>query len=172
MDTRFPDQPLIANLGRGTYVLIVRLQPGRSLQVGKLGRFDVPAGWYAYVGSALGGLGRRLKRHLAPVSRLHWHIDYLNAAGRLDAIWLSETSVRRECVWASLLKDMPEATFPVPGFGSSDCRCESHLLYFPCNPALDVFQAQVARRFPGDPAVQCFAVGGSTGKDRARPMPG
>ena len=49
----------------GAYVLAVRLDSRRELPVGRLGRFNFPAGWYLYVGSAMGtgGLPARLRRH-------------------------------------------------------------------------------------------------------------
>ena len=38
----------------GTYVLLLHLPDNEQLTIGKLGTFDFPAGWYAYVGSAFG----------------------------------------------------------------------------------------------------------------------
>ena len=76
---------------RGTYILILRLDRTRTLQVGSLGRFRFPGGYFAYVGSAFGpgGLGGRLKHHLNPSAPAHWHIDTLRKVARLHQVWLA-----------------------------------------------------------------------------------
>lgn len=38
----------------GAYVLLLFLPENQTIEVGKLGTFDFPAGWYTYVGSAFG----------------------------------------------------------------------------------------------------------------------
>ena len=128
----------------GTYVLILHLAQARTLQVGRLGSFHFPAGFYAYPGSAYGpgGLRARLGRHLADVKRLHWHIDYLRQAGPVTALWLAEHR-RVECAWAHALGSLPGASQPVPGFGASDCACPSHLFHFPEPPSLADFRPRV-----------------------------
>jgi len=49
----------------GTYALLLKLDKQERITVGRLGTFDFPAGYYLYVGSALGpgGLQARLARH-------------------------------------------------------------------------------------------------------------
>jgi Uri superfamily endonuclease len=108
------------------------LNTAHQLSVGKLGVFNFPAGVYAYAGSALGpgGLAARLARHLRHPKPLHWHIDYLRAHSRPRVIWLLENEGDRECIWAEVMSQMDGASRPVPGFGSSDCRCLSHLVHF------------------------------------------
>jgi Uri superfamily endonuclease len=66
--------------GPGTYLLLLRLPQPTTLAVGRLGALALPAGWYVYVGSALGGLGPRLRRHLRVAKPPHWHVDSLRAA--------------------------------------------------------------------------------------------
>ena len=63
----------------GTYALFLTLSVPAELTIGKLGAFAFPAGWYVYTGSARGpgGLQARLRHHLRPASRPHWHIDHL-----------------------------------------------------------------------------------------------
>lgn len=131
--------------GKGTYVLILRLTGPVSLTIGRLGQFDFPAGWYAYVGSALGagGLGGRLKHHLAPAQRPHWHIDYLRQAATLEAVWYLASKRALEHDWASALQALPGATVPAPRFGASDCRCAAHLIRFPDRPDLAAFREWV-----------------------------
>jgi len=84
---------------------------------------------YAYVGSALGpgGLRGRLKHHLAAAPRPRWHIDWLRRASEPVAVWLQASPQRQECAWAALLAE--RATPVASGFGSSDCRCRTHLFY-------------------------------------------
>jgi Uri superfamily endonuclease len=117
----FPSAP-------GTYVLIVRIEQPLTLAIGRLGTVLLPAGRYAYVGSAHGpgGLRARLSRHLRPDKPLHWHIDYLTAAAPIRAIWLRASPERLECAWAREI--IARGSVPVPRFGSSDCSCPAHLI--------------------------------------------
>jgi Uri superfamily endonuclease len=115
----------------GTYVLITQLASPTEVDVGKLGMFHLPAGWYAYVGSALGpgGLAGRLGRHRLQHKRLHWHIDYLLNVSQLTEIWWAASVQRYECALVEVLSLLAGTTMPVPGFGSSDCGCPAHLFY-------------------------------------------
>ena len=61
----------------GTYVLLIELATAATIQVGRLGMLAFAKGYYAYVGSALGGLEQRIDRHLRTEKKLFWHIDYL-----------------------------------------------------------------------------------------------
>jgi Uri superfamily endonuclease len=116
----------------GTYALILSLPRCVTIDVGRLGRFQFPAGWYVYTGSARGpgGLAARVSRHLRSSKRLHWHVDYLRAEARPDQIWYVVGTRKRECVWARRLASFPGASIPVPRFGASDCHCPSHLIHF------------------------------------------
>ena len=113
---------------RGTYVLLIHVPYPIQLSVGELGNLALKAGYYAYVGSALGGLEKRVERHLASDKKIHWHIDYLLARGRVVDVVQGETTERKECAVAGeLVKYLTSVT----GFGSSDCKCGSHLFYSP-----------------------------------------
>lgn len=133
-DPPFPAAP-------GDYVLWLALDRPFRLSIGRLGAFDFPAGRYAYVGSARGpgGLSGRLKHHLAPVARPHWHADYLRAAATLEDVWWLAGDQPLEHRWAAALAELPGAEMPAPRFGASDCRCPSHLYRFEEMPALDAF---------------------------------
>lgn len=107
-----------------------------TLTIGRLGSFSFCRGWYFYTGSAFGpgGLKARLRHHLKPLQRYHWHIDYLRSAAELRSVWY-QPGVNNEHLWsASLISSLPEARFPVARFGSSDCRCASHLVYLSRRP--------------------------------------
>jgi len=132
----------IPPLQKGTYILILYLNNARKIQVGKLGKFNLKKGYYGYVGSAFGpgGLTARLKHHLKTTDNPHWHIDYLRKEAELREIWVSECESRLEHLWSDMLRDMEGVFIPVPGFGSSDCRCEAHLAYFNKKPRFEEFQ--------------------------------
>ena len=122
--------------GKGTYALLMRLDGQSEIELGKLGRARFPSGYYLYFGSALGGLAGRVLRHLRTEKRTRWHIDYLTAEAAPQEVWWVESEGRAECTWAEAGLMLPGAKEPVPGFGSSDCRCRSHLVHFPDRPTV------------------------------------
>jgi Uri superfamily endonuclease len=130
---------------KGTYILILHLGKPAQLTIGKLGVFDFPAGYYAYVGSAFGagGLRGRLKHHLVPAKKPHWHIDYLRQGATVLEVWYVASETCYEHQWADALRSMPGAVLPAPRFGASDCRCAAHLIRFPEKPELELFCDQV-----------------------------
>ncbi|MEW5987932.1 MAG: GIY-YIG nuclease family protein, partial [Chloroflexota bacterium] len=92
--------------GRGTYILILWLPREERMAVGRLGTFTFPAGTYVYVGSAMGpgGLAGRLRHHRRPVTRPHWHVDYLRQRGvELREVWGVEDDTPSEHEWARQL---------------------------------------------------------------------
>ncbi|MFW5868137.1 MAG: GIY-YIG nuclease family protein [Armatimonadota bacterium] len=108
----------------GSYVLIISLDRPRRIEVGALGEIDFPAGAYAYVGSAMGGLDARIARHLRDDRRLHWHVDYLLQHAEVVHVVRVESDERLECrIATGLAERLPV----VDGFGSSDCACAGHL---------------------------------------------
>jgi Uri superfamily endonuclease len=135
----------------GTYVLVLRVSSRSEIVVGRLGTLAVQPGCYAYVGSAFGpgGLAKRVGRHARAERKRRWHIDYLMAVATLDEVWYTVDDAHRECQWASELKQLRGATVPLDGFGSSDCRCPSHLFFFQKRPSLRVFRQRLARSLQG-----------------------
>ena len=115
----------------GTYALLLELGQETVITVGRLGTFRFPAGYYAYVGSALGsgGLAARLARHRRQDKMIRWHIDYVLAQAHIVDVRVDDSGERLECVWARALLSMPGAQVVAPCFGSSDCACPSHLVY-------------------------------------------
>ena len=116
----------------GTYALLLSSTTDDTIRVGRLGKLPLQRGFYVYVGSAHGpgGVRSRLAHHLRPCRRPHWHIDYLRPKTRVEDIWVSYGPRLREHEWARRLGEMPEASMPLAGFGSSDCGCKSHLFFF------------------------------------------
>ena len=129
----------------GTYAMIFTASREKKLEIGKLGTFELKPGYYVYVGSAFGpgGLKARIARHRQITCRRHWHIDYLKADLRPDQVWYTNDPIRREHQWSRTLARTKCASIPLPGFGSSDCRCESHLYYFPSMPSAAYFRRKI-----------------------------
>ncbi len=116
---------------RGTYALLLEIEQEAVVTVGRLGTFRFPAGYYVYVGSALGsgGLRARLARHGRQDKKLRWHIDYVLMHARIVDIKVNTSGPERECAWAGTLLHIPGARVVAPRLGSSDCACPSHLIY-------------------------------------------
>jgi Uri superfamily endonuclease len=118
------------NATKGTYLLLLKATQSTKVQIGKLGELSVNPGFYVYSGSAFGpgGLGARVGRHLRLNKKLRWHIDYLRPRVD-DVIAYYQPDSRSECLFAYELM-IAGGEIPMKGFGSSDCKCESHLVYF------------------------------------------
>ena len=111
---------------KGIYTLIIELNKAQEIMVGKKGNIHFQSGFYGYAGSALSSLEHRLKRHLNHQKKLHWHIDFLLDQAMVRNIVYAETVEKKECELARELS----LTLPVVnGFGSSDCKCSSHLFF-------------------------------------------
>ena len=132
---------------RGTYVLVAFLSRRQRLEIGRLGVCNMPPGYYAYVGSALGpgGLQARLRHHLGVHPRPHWHLDYLLAHARPVEVWCALSARKLERAMAAALGRFPDLRMPVPGFGSSDYRRDgtSHLFHSRCRPSFDRFKQEI-----------------------------
>jgi len=115
----------MAEIG-GIYLLIIGLHEPRWIQIGGLGYRLFRRGSYGYVGSALRGMRSRLDRHLKNAKRLHWHIDYLLRYADIEHIVYGQCRRDEECVLANQLSSIFQS---IPGFGSADCRCSSHLFF-------------------------------------------
>jgi len=111
---------------KGSYVLLIELPEERTIATGSLKDTHFQSGCYAYVGSAMGGLRSRLSRHLRRNKKLHWHIDYLLEWASVKDIVIYETEDRVEC---TIARAFSRRFNSVPGFGSSDCKCTSHLFF-------------------------------------------
>ena len=115
----------------GIYMILSKLDHCR-IEIGALGEIDFDGGWYVYTGSALKGLGSRVRRHLAKRKKKHWHMDYLSSAASHMKGFPIYTTRDLECSLAADLKRIADNR--IQGFGCSDCSCDSHLFYFRQNP--------------------------------------
>jgi Uri superfamily endonuclease len=111
---------------KGCYILIIRLDNDTIISVGRIGKICFNSGYYAYVGSAMNNIEKRIERHLRKGKKIYWHIDYLLQKGKIVDIFYKESTLKKECSIASYLSRKFKS---IPGFGSSDCRCKSHLFY-------------------------------------------
>ena len=108
---------------KGCYVLIAELSGDSEIEIGGLGRIAFKKGSYAYVGSAMNSLEKRIARHKRKEKKLRWHIDYFLPSAGIKKILYKESERKEECETARAVAGHGEA---VKGFGCSDCRCESH----------------------------------------------
>ena len=140
----------------GTYALMLASQSTGMVCIGRLGTLTLKTGCYVYVGSAFGpgGLAARIQHHQRISTRPHWHIDFLRAVCDLVEVWFTTEAARREHSWANAVARMPGAGLPVPGFGSSDCQCETHLFCFARRPSIKEFRQRV-----GTPVSRAMGLG-------------
>lgn len=112
------------------YAITFRLDEDiERIAIGKLGQFDFQKGYYVYVGSAKRNIRARIERHLKINKKKRWHIDYLRPHLHIQAVQ-SYPEREGECQLFERLRSEHNASMPVKGFGSSDCKCYSHLFYF------------------------------------------
>jgi sugar fermentation stimulation protein A len=130
VETELPAR--LAEANRGVYLLVLRVEEPVEIPVPRIGSPVLEPGWYVYAGSAKANLEQRLARHLRKRKKLHWHIDHLSRAAASVRAFPVRTFHDLEC---PLAQDIARhADGEVPGFGSSDCSCSSHLFFFHDNP--------------------------------------
>lgn len=119
----------IIKKSEATYVLVIYVSENFETIVGKLGRVSFKKGNYIYIGSAKGCLESRLKRHLKKEKKIFWHIDYLleGKKAKISQIWVIPKSI--ECKIADVFNKEPVCELVKKGFGSSDCKCLTHLFF-------------------------------------------
>ena len=107
----------------GIYILLFELPPG-TYKTGALGELHLE-GIYAYTGTAQRNLHSRIKRHLSKDKKLHWHIDYIISKAKWIKVYIKEKAKKqKECETA---KKLSKKFKGIKNFGSSDCKCTSHL---------------------------------------------
>lgn len=111
---------------KGVYVLLITVNEPTLVRIRSLGLTFFDKGNYAYVGSAQNNLANRIARHLEKDKVEFWHIDYLLAPCSVDvtSVFTKKASRHEECTIAERLGSLGKR---IEGFGSSDCRCPSHL---------------------------------------------
>ncbi len=111
---------------KGTYILVVGVNKQNEIKVGSLGKIKFEKGNYAYVGSAMNSLEKRIERHERKEKKIFWHVDYLLSSPntKLKKVFIKPSKKKEECETANKLVTIG---VPVIGFGCSDCKCKSHL---------------------------------------------
>jgi len=111
---------------KGTYLLVIWVGKDIRVNIGALGSVNFEKGLYTYVGSAQNSLEKRVERHLRKAKRRFWHIDYLldNDAVKVLKVFSKKAGKHEEC---KIAKRISERDTCIKGFGSSDCKCQSHL---------------------------------------------
>ena len=115
---------------KGAYVLLIRLSEDRDIRIGALGTVSFPAGFYAYTGSSMVNLKKRVERHFREEKKMKWHIDHFLREAEIVRAVLFPSDEREECGINRKVFEMDGGAIVAKGFGSSDCSCEAHLAYF------------------------------------------
>jgi Uri superfamily endonuclease len=110
------------------YAIYLDVKCEKIIEIGKLGNYSFKKGIYIYVGSAKRNIIARINRHQKVHKSQKWHFDYLRPHGTIIKIITYENSIG-ECPLAEKIRKMEGGVFPIKRFGSTDCRCFSHLIY-------------------------------------------
>ena len=113
----------------GLYSILLKLDQSVEIQIGRRGLFLFQPGIYIYIGSAKGRMESRIKRHLKIEKKQRWHFDYLRPYGSIMAIISFPISMGECQLRKDFINKNQALQMPIAKFGSSDCKCYSHLLY-------------------------------------------
>ena len=110
------------------YILCVEVKDGHKIAVGGLGVLYFDSGTYLYIGSGGRNIVARVERHIRDEKKIKWHIDYLLSDSHVDIsrVYVKRGSRDDECKTA---RSLATGFKGIPGFGSSDCKCPSHLFF-------------------------------------------
>ncbi|HDD67526.1 MAG TPA: GIY-YIG nuclease family protein [Candidatus Thorarchaeota archaeon] len=143
---------------RGVYVLLLEVDRALTARVGSGREMLFEPGMWVYVGSAMGrgstSLEKRVMRHLKGARSLHWHIDYLLAAGAKAKCALTAESMERlECRLAQTIGARPEFKPGPRGFGASDCTsgCTSHIFKYDGENNMEAVLSAIMRELGLEP---------------------
>lgn len=117
---------------KGSYIISGFLNGDKKIKIGRIGYLNFKRGWYLYVGSGMAYLKERVKRHFKKNKKKHWHIDYLIPDLKNLKAFLIHSSKSLECEISMEISKISNGF--IEKFGSTDCNCKSHLLYFKKEP--------------------------------------
>ncbi|MFA5479494.1 MAG: GIY-YIG nuclease family protein [Candidatus Muiribacteriota bacterium] len=109
------------------YIIILFSEKKVTEKVGKLGVFTFEPGYYFYIGSAKNNIEKRVERHFRHDKKLHWHIDYITTVIKPVKAVIMKNVEFSECELSQAVHKEFNTEYPVRKFGSSDCKCHSHL---------------------------------------------
>lgn len=113
---------------KGVYLLFLKNWEEKCIDVGSLGSIKFEKGVYIYCGSGMKNVLKRVERHFSTGKEIHWHIDYVLEKMDLEDYLVIPENSEYECFMAGILEEEFDG---VPGFGCSDCKCDSHFFHVP-----------------------------------------
>ncbi|MGM0640753.1 MAG: GIY-YIG nuclease family protein [Thermotogota bacterium] len=116
-------------MNKGTYILFIRLRDEINFKTSNK-NFNLKAGNYVYVGSAMKNLYQRVGRHISYKEgnyKKHWHIDNLLEQGIIERVFLIPDGKYKEINLSKMFNEDFEA---IKGFGASDIKELESNLYF------------------------------------------
>ena len=107
-------------------MLDISIRKDTRLNIGALRNLSLSKGLHIYVGSAQNNLEKRVQRHFKMNKKKHWHIDYLldSEDVTISNVFYKMEVKSGEC---QLAEKIEKENISIKGFGSSDCKCRSHL---------------------------------------------
>lgn len=120
---------LLVDESHTLYIIKGHLAKEETISVGKLGTFVFPKGHYIYVGSAKRNIRSRIERHLRMEKKYRWHFDYFRPYLQVEKVQ-TFPGEQGECQLFHKLLSEKRGKIIVKGFGSSDCKCHSHLIFY------------------------------------------
>ncbi|MDG5789213.1 GIY-YIG nuclease family protein [Evansella sp. AB-P1] len=115
------------NVGDQLYAIKMVLDRNIKIEVGRLGECDFQKGSYIYIGSAKRNIGSRINRHVTIEKVKRWHLDYFRPFVTIQHV-ITFPVHGGECQLKEFLQNELLGEVVVPRFGSSDCKCDSHLI--------------------------------------------
>lgn len=123
-------------MDKGTYILKLRVKKTLKVSIGSLGKMSFNPGIYAYVGSAMNSISKRVRRHMRKRKKMHWHVDYLTSSPcvEIEKVYVFYGLRVEEEVSLKFSKRYDS----VKNFGASDMKVVNSNLYF-VNDNMDEF---------------------------------
>ena len=113
--------------------MLLHLEHETTLQIGRLGSHQLEKSYYVYA--------ERISQQLTGKARRR-HIDYLRELAAVEGLWVRIGPPPQDCKVIAEVLRLPGDQPGPPGFGSSGCRCRTHLVYFGDRPDVE----SIARR--------------------------
>ncbi len=145
---------------RGSCIVVLHLARTRRIKTGDLGPLSFPKGFYCYVGSAQDNLSRRVAHYQRTRKQPVRDIDYLREQAKVTAVLPVRASADLACSIAGALRAI--AGWSIPGFGSADCGCSSHLFGMAEDPLHSPLFMQTLLHFRMDRLEEELAAGEQT----------
>lgn len=122
------------SINSGSYIIVYKLEKDEIINVGSLGNINFKSGYYLYTGSAKNNILLRTKRHKNKIKIKHWHIDYIHP----PMAYMKTHNFINLNIECEIAKELSKLYSSVENFGSSDCKCVSHLFYCKNDPQIDI----------------------------------